>query len=266
MGGRESKSDSECDCCPECAAQHRFHPTREQRYRTRRLRHNASLHQQAGCHGHSLFNNPENIRVNLADELSLPSPEANENDLLKEKETKIEENLSSSNATVDFPSLKSSSPVEMPKQCSELSTKQAKIQAERPKFQRTSKQMNRRNVFFQGATPCGDENPYNSHTPRRTPWPTYLLQGVPQQHTSNEVGVISSTSVTDASSLCFEDSYRDFLPHECGRCITEQDMISLFEFEKLERECDAACMKRVPPMPKARRTKMIQWALAETTV
>lgn len=263
MGGRGSKSDSECDCCSECAALHEFHPTWVQRPRTRRLHPNANAHHQAGCRGHSLFNGPKNLRISLEDELSFPRPEANEYDLLVEKNTGIEANFPSLDVTVNLPSLQLSSSVGTPKQSSKLLTKKAKMRVQRPKFRWNSKTMSKRNVFFQGAIPCGDENPYKFHTPRQTSWPNYLRQGPSQPSTNGEAGVISSASVTDFPSPRFEDTYRDFLPHECGRCVTERDMISLFEFERLERECDAACMKRLPPVPKVRRTRMIQQTPAE---
>ncbi|KAL5966415.1 hypothetical protein TSMEX_005790 [Taenia solium] len=263
MGGRGSKSDSECDCCSECAALHEFHPTWVQKPRIRRLHPNAIAHHQAECSGYSLLNGPENLRINLEGELNSPSPEGNENDLLIGNNTEIETNFPSLDATVDLPSLTPSSPVGTPKQSSKSLATKAKMRVEKPKFRWISKTMSKRNVFFQGATPCGDENPYKFHTPRQTPWPKYLRQGLPQQRKSSEFGVISSASVTNFTFPCFEDTYKDFLPHNCGRCITEQDVLSLFEFERLERECDAACMKKLPPVPKARKTRMMQLTPAE---
>ncbi|KAL5108848.1 hypothetical protein TcWFU_004442 [Taenia crassiceps] len=263
MGGRGSKSDSECDCCSECAALHENHPTWVQKPRTRRLHPNANAHQLDGCRGDSFFNGPENLRINLEEELSFPSPQKNEYDLLIEKNTGIEANFSSLDATVDLPSLKASSPMGTPKQSSKLLIEKTKTRVEKPKFRWNPKTLSKRNVFFQGATPCGDEDPHKFHTPRQTPWPNYLRQGVPLERTSSKPRITSSALAMDFTSPYFEDTYRGPLPHECGRCITEQDVMSLFEFESLERECDVACMERLPPVPKARKTRMIHHTPAE---
>ncbi|VDM32150.1 unnamed protein product [Hydatigera taeniaeformis] len=257
MGGRESKSGSECDCCSECAALHQFHPTRVYKSSTRGLFPNPNAHQQANCCVHSPLDGSESLLITSEDTRCFPNPKANKYDLMVEQKVGNEENFSPFKAT-DLPSLKPSIPIETPKQSFEVSIKRQKMRVKKPTFRWISKPMSTKNVFFQGATPCEDWSPYKSHTPIQTPWPTYLRQWADQQHPNGEVKILSSTSVTESTSSEFEDMYRDFLPHECGKCITERDMMSLFEFEKLERECDVACVERLPPVPKARKIRMIQ--------
>ncbi|VDD80535.1 unnamed protein product [Mesocestoides corti] len=79
----------------------------------------------------------------------------------------------------------------------------------------------------------------SGNVPKRSPLPIYLRKATSRRQDSEtaEPCARSSTVLRSVDS--------EVVPHKYGDCFLEKDMTSLLEFERLERECDAACRSLV---------------------
>ena len=247
MGSRESKSDSECDCCSECAALHNSYPMKRSDRRSRRLHSTSKGCKQVAYRSRSLFNRIVRDAPNFEDIACNRRTATNKYDVLCESQPDIPPNYTTSDGQVNFSPLSRFTAIGQVRKSSANPTTKS-YQKWLPGVVSES------DIFSQGASMCGDHNLFNCPISNRTPWFIFL----PKVELNN-------STPAGLTPLYFEKVNKDFLGHKCERCTTEQDVISLFEFEKLERECDAACSKRLPPTPKVRKARLIREIQPDTS-
>ena len=244
MGGRESKSDSDCDCCSECAALHRSYPMNRSKFR---LMQPQRIGREFECRNRQFYNQFGNSFFNFVNPSGNLGTEANEYDVLNESASNISQNFAEKERKVDFSSLNKLSEVE-------LGGRSCPSPILKSEQRWLPKAVGEKGDSSHGATLHGEGHLVYSTNPNRTPW----LVFTPKVHSNAWTNNTPSLAITDSTSPYLEGMSKGLLGHKCGRCTTEEDVISLFEFEKFERDCDDACKKAWPPIPKARKAKLIQ--------
>lgn len=222
MGANESKScaDGGCDCCSECAAAHAVPFP---------LIPDAHLPGDCGP-------SPACSEQHRGQSLTLET----EPDLLRETSDQGDGKARLTNLEED-----KTNPEDHVKPREKKCPRKKSKPAARSRLKEKLPSCKRSNIlFFCKVPPTGESvNSPDVKKLKKVSWPFYMKRTkTPKQWKFR----VEESFVSNHSAI-LEHNYPEFLPHNCSACCTENDMISLFEFQKLEEKCNAMCGHEEPP-------------------
>ncbi|KAM7534050.1 hypothetical protein Aperf_G00000112063 [Anoplocephala perfoliata] len=239
MGSGGSKMNSECDICCDCTAsrltydpQGMLLDVRDQNFYHHKNEEKKGSHSSSVFSGHVKSINPMATAIQRR---------GGSNELDNDFNNCIESLISQTR-------YKTENPIGSSKITDEESKKNVKTTQKQLDLQKQSQRSN----HLQNVRASESSHSSKRHKHKRPFWPSFLRNGLqlvirshhPSTKSCPTTSSASCSKATSSISGNFAENYAEFLPHNCQRCLSQKDMESLFEFERLEKECKSWLARR----------------------